>query len=139
MEERRQRRGSGSRRCGSGRGRRRGVHINSRVVAEELLEVEAVEEPVPTEEGVDATDEVRPLPAHASTRELEAWRGEVRTAAIAAAGGLVAGAATVAAVRAVRAAGSRRRSFRRTSRRERGPLNVIASRSFLIDVHMLGK
>ena len=36
------------------------------------------------------------------------WRGEVRTAAIAAAGGLVAGAATVAVVRASRGSGSRR-------------------------------
>lgn len=108
-------------------------------MAEELLEVEAVEEPAPREEGVDGAGEVRPLPARASGREMEAWRGEVRTAAIAAAGGLVAGAATVAAVRAVRSAGSRRRSSRRASRREGGPLNVIASRSFLIDVHVLGK
>jgi hypothetical protein len=67
-------------------------------------------------------------------------RGEVRTAAIAAAGGALAGAATVAAVRAVSAAGSRSRSAGRLSRR-RGerPVNVLASRSFLVDVHLLGR
>jgi hypothetical protein len=61
----------------------------------------------------------------------------VRTAAIAAAGGLVAGAATVAAVRAVRAAATPRRSRRLSRRRDERP-SVIASRSFLVDVHVLG-
>jgi hypothetical protein len=65
-------------------------------------------------------------------------RNEARTAAIAAAGGVLAGAATVAAVRAVAAVGSRTRSPRRlTRRRERA--NVVASRSFLVDVHLLGR
>jgi hypothetical protein len=63
-------------------------------------------------------------------------RGEVRTAAIAAAGGALAGAVTVAAVRAV-GSGSRRGSRRLLRRRERP--NVIASRSFLVDVHVLGR
>jgi hypothetical protein len=67
-------------------------------------------------------------------------RGEVRTAAIAAAGGALAGAATVAAVRAVSAVGSRSRSSGRLSRRGRErPVNVLASRSFLVDVHLLGR
>jgi hypothetical protein len=67
-------------------------------------------------------------------------RGEVRTAAIAAAGGALAGAATVAAVRAVSAVGSRGRSSGRLSRRRRErPVNVLASRSFLVDVHLLGR
>jgi hypothetical protein len=66
-------------------------------------------------------------------------RGEVRTAAVAAAGGVLAGAATVAAVRAVGAIASRRRSTsRRPSRRER-PAKVVASRSFVVDVHLLGR
>ncbi len=69
---------------------------------------------------------------------LPVLRGEVRTAAIAAAGGVLAGAATVAAVRAVSAVGSRGRSQRRLSRRLR-PNNVVASRSFLVDVHLLGR
>jgi hypothetical protein len=66
-------------------------------------------------------------------------RGEVRTAAIAAAGGVLAGAATVAAVRAVSAVGNRGSSPRRLARRRERPANVIASRSFLVDVHLLGR
>lgn len=65
-------------------------------------------------------------------------RSEAKTAAIAAAGGVLAGAATVAAVRAVGAVASRKRSSRRLGRRER-PQNVVASRSFLVDVHLLGR
>lgn len=66
-------------------------------------------------------------------------RGEVRTAAIAAAGGAIAGAATVAAVRAVGAVGGRRRPSKRVARRQERPGNVVASRSFLVDVHLLGR
>ena len=86
------------------------------------------------------------------TRALEAYReesgaaslvlrGEVRTAALAAAGGALAGAATVAAVRVVGGAvGSRNRSPRRLARRKNErPANVLASRSFLVDVHLLGR
>lgn len=80
---------------------------------------------------------VRVLPREASSSL--AVRNEARTAAIAAAGGVIAGAATVAAVRAVGAVASRRRSGRRLlSRRER-PSKVLASRSFLVDVHLLGR
>jgi hypothetical protein len=110
-------------------------------MAEEVLEGEAIEEqaaegdPAPVDAG-----EARPLPARRSDRaELEEWRGEVRNAALAAAGGIVAGVATVAAVNAARAVGSRRpraRLPRRASKRDRP--NVIASRSFLVDVHLLG-
>lgn len=67
-----------------------------------------------------------------------AVRSEAKTAVIAAAGGVIAGAATVAAVRAVGAVAGRRRSRRRLGRRER-PQNVVASRSFLVDVHLLGR
>ena len=70
--------------------------------------------------------------------ELDAWRGEIKTVAVAAAGGLAAGAATVAAVNAVRAAAERRkptRVVRRGGKNERG----LASRSFLIDVHVLDR
>jgi hypothetical protein len=100
----------------------------------ELLETEAIEEPA-VEEG---SDEVSPrrLPARATPGgDVSIWRDEVRTAAIAAAGGLVAGAATVAVVRASRGAGSRRRPAR-PKLRDR-PARVIASRSFLVDVHLL--
>lgn len=103
-------------------------------MSEELLETEAVELPAPD----DAEDErsARPLPATQTPSELSSWRGEVRSAAIAAAGGLVAGAATVAVVRASRS-GSAKRPARRSSRRER-PVKVVASRSFMVDVHLLG-
>jgi hypothetical protein len=67
-----------------------------------------------------------------------AVRSEAKTAAIAAAGGVLAGAATVAAVRAVGAVANRKRTPRRLARRER-PANIVASRSFLVDVHLLGR
>jgi len=66
-------------------------------------------------------------------------RSEAKTAVVAAAGGVLAGAATVAVVRAVGAVANRKRAPRRgLSRRER-PANVLASRSFLVDVHLLGR
>jgi hypothetical protein len=81
---------------------------------------------------------VRALPLPYEEPALPALRGEVRSAAIAAAGGVLAGAATVAAVRAVSAVGSKTRSPRRLGRRRDRP-NVVASRSFLVDVHLLGR
>jgi len=88
----------------------------------------------------DATDPVRPLPSSyegPAGSSLPVLRPEVRTAAVAAAGGVIAGAATVAAVRAVSRAASRTRSSRPP--RRRGRQNVVASRSFLVDVHLLGR
>ncbi len=81
---------------------------------------------------------VRALPLPYEEPPSPVLRGEVRTAAIAAAGGVLAGAATVAAVRAVSAVGSKTRAPRRFSRRRDRP-NVVASRSFLVDVHLLGR
>ena len=103
----------------------------------ELLETEAIEEL--TVEEVEGSEELsaRPLPERATPAgEVSIWRDEMRTAAIAAAGGLVAGAATVAVVRASRSVGSKRRPAR-PKLRER-PARVVASRSFLVDVHLLG-
>jgi len=106
-------------------------------VGDEVLEAQAIEEleEVPGEPGLE---EVRRLPEPVNPGELEVWRGEVRTAAIAAAGGIVAGAATVAAVRAARSAASRARPSRLLRRQER-PGKILASRSFLVDVHLLGR
>jgi hypothetical protein len=90
----------------------------------------------------DATAPVRPLPASyedPAGSSLPVLRPEVRTAAIAAAGGVLAGAATVAAVRAVTGAASRAKAPRRLSGRRRERQNVVASRSFLVDVHLLGR
>jgi hypothetical protein len=85
--------------------------------------------------------ELEPIPVRVLPHETSnslAVRNEAKTAAIAAAGGVLAGAATVAAVRAVGAVAGRKRTPRRPSRRER-PANVLASRSFLVDVHLLGR
>jgi hypothetical protein len=59
---------------------------------------------------------------------------EARTAAIAAVGGVLAGAATVATVRAV----AKKSPGRLLPRRKRQP-SIVASRSFLVDVHLLGR
>jgi hypothetical protein len=96
------------------------------------LEAEVVAE----EDGGPAGEESeRPLPLRYEQPPVPALR-EVRTAAIAAAGGALAGVATVAAVRAVSNSGSRKRPARRLMGRSERP---VASRSFLIDVHLLGK
>ena len=88
----------------------------------------------------DATGPVRTLPLrYEEPRRALALRSEVRTAALAAAGGVLAGAATVAAVRAVSAVGSRAGAPRRLPRRRERPQKVVASRSFLVDVHLLGR
>jgi hypothetical protein len=106
------------------------LHVDAEVVAEE--------DAGPAE----STDPVRPLPAGYEPDEgspLPVLRPEVKSAALAAAGGVLAGAATVAAVRAVTGAAAKARSPRRLSRRRRERQNVVASRSFLVDVHLLGR
>lgn len=104
-------------------------HVDAEVVAEE--------DAGPAE----ATDPVRPLPSSYEPSEgsaLPALRPEVKTAVLATAGGVLAGAATVAAVRAVTGAVARARAPRRLAgRRQRQ--SVVASRSFLVDVHLLGR
>ena len=105
-----------------------------------MSEIE-VQGEVLSEEDVEAGPEqpVRALEAYRPAGS-PVLRTEVRTAALAAAGGVLAGAATVAAVRAVGAAASRGSSPRRLRRRkEQRPTNVVASRSFLVDVHLLGR
>jgi hypothetical protein len=94
-----------------------------------------------SEEDADAveTDSVRALPREyePDRAALPALRTEMTTAAIAVAGGALAGAATVAAVRAVAGGGAKRRGVRLPKRARAN--NVVASRSFLVDVHMLGR
>ncbi|HEX5712420.1 MAG TPA: hypothetical protein VFX85_03815 [Solirubrobacterales bacterium] len=99
-----------------------------------------VDAEVLAEEDVESgeADAVRALPVAAEESALPVLRGDVRNAALAAAGGVLAGAATVAAVRAVGAVGSRARPRRLPRRRGRAD-NVVASRSFLVDVHLLGR
>jgi hypothetical protein len=89
----------------------------------------------------EATGPVRPLPAsyEEPPGTSVVLRPEVRTAALAAAGGVLAGAATVAAVRVVSGAAAKVRPQRRPAWRRGERQNVIASRSFLVDVHLLGR
>lgn len=101
----------------------REVDLEGEILAEEDVEAAAAD-PVRALERVEAS--ASPV-----------LRSDVRTAAIAAAGGLLAGAATVAAVRAV-GTGSRHGSRGLRRRRER-PVKVLASRSFLVDVHLLDR
>jgi hypothetical protein len=106
------------------------LHVDAEVIAEE--------DAGPAE----ATDPVRPLPSSYEPEggsALPALRPEVKSAALAAAGGVLAGAATVAAVRVVTGAAARARAPRRLTRRRRERQNVVASRSFLVDVHLLGR
>lgn len=103
-------------------------------MGEQVLEARAVEEEeVPGAAPADA--EVRPLPVRRRGGEVE-LRGEMTTAALAAAGGVVAGAATVAVVRAIGAVSRGNRG--RVLTRGRKPAKVVASRSFLVDIHVLG-
>jgi hypothetical protein len=104
---------------------------------EELLESDAVEVTAPADESGDEA-RVRPLPATIdAVAEVSVWKGDARTAAIAAAGGLVAGAATVALARATRG-GSSKKPARRSRSKDR-PVKVLASRSFLVDVHLVDR
>ena len=93
-------------------------------------------------EQLDATEvieaePVRPLPVRAESRTIEIWGREVGPLAVAAAGGAAAGVAVVAVARAARAPRSPRRPPRRGLFRRRE--KVVASRSFLVDVHVLGR
>ena len=103
---------------------------------DELLESEAIEVTAPTDEQGDEA-QVRPLPAAVGSAEVSAWKGEARTAAIAAAGGLVAGAATVAIARVARG-GPSKKSTRRGRSKDR-PVKVLGSRSFIVDVHLIDR
>ena len=77
---------------------------------------------------------VRPLPVPSQTGAIELWGREVGPLALAATAGAAAGVAAVAVARHSRPVRRppRRGLFRRRER-------VIGSRSFLIDVHLLGK
>ena len=102
-------------------------------MAEKVLDAEAEE--VPAGEGQDL--EVRALPQERSKAELGAWRGEVRAIAVVAAGGIACGAATVAALSAAKSR-SRSKPIKRRMRGGRDD-SILASRSFLVDVHVLGR
>ena len=102
-------------------------------MAERVLDADAVE--LPPGDGEDV--EGRALPERRSRAELGAWRGEVRAIAVVAAGGIACGAATVAALSAAKSR-SRSKPVKRRLRGDRGE-SIVASRSFLVDVHVLGR
>ena len=77
---------------------------------------------------------VRPLPVRAQGRTIEIWGREVGPLAVAATAGAAAGVAVIAVARTARAP---RRPPRRGLLRRRE--KVVASRSFLVDVHVLGR
>ena len=90
-------------------------------------------EQIEAEELVEA-EPVRPLPVRAEGRTIEVWGREVPLV-VAAAGGAAAGVAVVAIARS--AARAPRRPPRRGLFRRRE--KVVDSRSFLVDVHVLGR
>jgi hypothetical protein len=94
-------------------------------MAEELRENEVeVIEAVP----------VRPVPARREGAAIQLWGREVGPVAVAATAGAAAGVVAVAIARAAR---TERRPPRRGLFRRREKL--VASRSFLVDVHILGR
>lgn len=101
-----------------------------------VLEAEAVEDaPAIGEEA----ERERPLPVAAvNPGAVTVARDDARTVAIAAAGGIVAGAATVVIAKAASRAAPSKRSKRTLLGRQK-PREVVASRSFLVDVHLLGR
>ena len=92
------------------------------------------EQPQATEEVIEA-EPVRPLPVRSEGRTIEIWGREVPLAV--AAGGAAAGVAVIAVARAARSPRSARRAPRRGLFRRRE--KVVSSRSFLVDVHVLGR
>ena len=93
---------------------------------------------------MDEPAENRNLPVLASApeaRPLERPTPTMRLAApaVAATGGLLAGFATFALVRILRTGLRQGRMLRLGRRRSRAKLDIVASRSFLVDVHVLNK
>jgi hypothetical protein len=93
-----------------------------------------VASPQQAEEVVDA------LPVLAETRAIEplAQRPAVQAAAVAATG-FVAGAATIAVMRRHGARKALKRSRRKRTSRAGEVLEIVSSRSFLVDVHLVNR
>ena len=89
--------------------------------------------PVPEPEDVEEVDAVPVLASDGAALAAQRSQGTVvvKQAAAVAVGSFAAGMATVAAVRMGKSVASRRRSRKR--------LPVVASRSVLVDVHLLGE
>jgi hypothetical protein len=87
-----------------------------------------------TSETLIEAEPVRPLPVPSQPGTIELWGREVGPLAVAATAGAAAGVVAVAVARAARPPRRppRRGLFRRREK-------VVASRSFLVDVHVLGR
>jgi hypothetical protein len=87
---------------------------------------------------VEPVSELELEPIHVRVVERRASSAlaipEARTAVIAAVGGVLVGAATVATVRAVA-----KKPLGRVLAGRKRQQKVVASRSFLVDVHLLGR
>jgi hypothetical protein len=92
-----------------------------------------MEEQIAASEVIVEAGPVRPVPAERSAGTIELWGREVGPLAVAATAGAAAGVAAVAVARARTERRPPRRGIFR--RRER----VVARRSFLVDVHVLGR
>ncbi len=93
-----------------------------------------MDEHIPSGEVVVEAGPVRAVPVQRPAGTIEIWGREVGPLAVAATAGAAAGVAAVAVARAAR---PQRRPPRRGlfRRRER----IVAGRSFLVDVHVLGR
>jgi len=102
------------------------------VVDPEVVNPEVVDPDAEIVDGLPVLAEVRTIerPSHASLPAVQA--------AAAAATGFVAGAATIALIRR-RSARKTTRNGKNGSRRVADLLPITASRSFLVDVHVIGK
>jgi hypothetical protein len=96
--------------------------------------MDAMSEEVQRDMEVVEAEPVRPLPERRPSGTIEIWGRQLSPVAVAAAGGAAAGIAVVAVARAAR---TERRPPRRGLFRRRE--KVVASRSFLVDVHVLGR
>jgi hypothetical protein len=94
-------------------------------------------EELPTSGEVVEAEPVRPLPIRRQGRTIEIWGRQVGPLAVAATAGAAAGVAIVAGERAAIPPRRPRRPPRRGLFRRRE--KVVASRSFLVDVHVLGR
>jgi hypothetical protein len=104
---------------------------------------EPVHDPIQPDEGEvrhlpvpSPVSEARPVerPAEQQGGALQTWFSSLPAPAVAAAGGFLMGVVTWVAVRVLR--GDRRRSAL-ARRRSRKSVEVAATRSFLVDVHLL--
>ena len=92
-----------------------------------------MEQPIPANDVIVEAEPVRPVPARRPAGTIQLWGHEFGPLAGAATAGAAAGAAAIAVARA--------RSVRRPPRRGlfRRRERVVARRSFLVDVHVLGR